>query len=110
MKVQKITGDFDTMEVVFEDGRVVEIWGELLVYGFVAYENTIEKWKNPEGEPISESEKQEIIDAVNEKQKNTKMKITFETYREPTESEKEESERELFEEMKQAGFYVEEIE
>ena len=89
MKVKDINGDYDTMTVEFEDGREVEISGELLYRKFVAYENSIRKWKKPEGEPISDSERKEIIDAVTAADKDAAIKITFETYRPPTEEEKE---------------------
>ena len=81
MKVVNIEGDYDSMEVTFEDGRKVVFGGELLVNGFVAYENSARKWIVPEGTPISDTERKEIIAAVLEDVKqNPGMKITFETY------------------------------
>ena len=81
MKVVNIEGDYDSMEVTFEDGRKVEFGGELLAKGFVAYENSARKWIVPEGKPISDSERKEIVAAVLEDAKqNPGMKITFETY------------------------------
>ena len=89
MKAVKITGDYEMMKVTFDDGRRIEISGEEIPNGFIAYENTISKWAEPEGVPVSESEKQEIMDALFEKAKEYEITITFVTYIEPTESERE---------------------
>ena len=70
MRAVKITGKWDYMSVQFDDGRKIRIYGELLVNGFAAETSSIEKWTVPEGVSISESERQEIIDAVLEKTKD----------------------------------------
>ena len=75
MEVKGITGRYDYMDVRIDD-RVVRIPGELIYKGFVADKDGIKKWND--GEPISESEKQEIIDAVLRKANGSCMKITFE--------------------------------
>lgn len=76
MKVEKIKGTRDWMDVYLDDGREVRLFGELLVDGFVAFVKSIRKWKG--GEPISEEEKKELIDAIKERQKVSKVKITLE--------------------------------
>ena len=78
MKVERIKGTRDWMDVYLEDGRVARMFGEMLVDGFVAFTKSLRKWKNPEGEPISEDEKKELIDAIKENQKVSKVKITLE--------------------------------
>lgn len=78
MEVENIRGKRDYIDVYLTDGRVVRINGELLHGGFAAFENSIEDWLEPEGEPIDDSEKQEIMDAVIEKTKGSHMVITFE--------------------------------
>ncbi len=77
MKVTGIKGKRDYIDVYFGE-RVVRIGGELVIGGFIAVANTIKQWKIPEGEPISESEKKEIMDAVIEKTKGSHIVITFE--------------------------------
>ena len=77
MKVTKIRGGMDYMDVYFGD-RVVRIYGELLVDGFVGFKDAIVKWKIPDGEPISDSEREEIIEAVLDDVKDCEMKIVFE--------------------------------
>ena len=78
MKVERIKGTRDWMDVYLEDGRVARMFGELLITGFVAFTKSLLKWKNPEGEPISEEEKKQLIEAINENQKVSKVKITLE--------------------------------
>lgn len=78
MKVEKVRMWFDYIDVYFEDGRAVRILGEMLVDGFVAFKDSIEKWKTPEGEPISESEKKEIVEAVEAEAKGWKTRVVFE--------------------------------
>ena len=107
MRVKDIDGDYDSMVVTFEDGRKVEFGGELLADGFVAFENSARKWVVPDGEPISDRERKEIIEAVlDDVKQNQGMKITFETYRPPTKEEKEASLRSFIEELKKDGFDV----
>ena len=78
MKVEKITGRRDYMDVHFDDGRVARFIGELIVGGFVAFTSSLREWKEPEGAPITDEEKEEIINAVKERQKESKMKILLE--------------------------------
>lgn len=78
MKAVKITGKWDYMNVLFDDGREVRIYGEMLVNGFAAEISSIEKWTVPDGVVVSESERQEIVDAVSKKSKDLKVKIFFE--------------------------------
>lgn len=74
----RITGTRSYIKVEI-DGKVVKIDGEMLVGGFVAYQDSIHNWEPPyEDEVISDSKKQEIIDKVIEKTKNSYMQITFE--------------------------------
>ncbi len=77
MKVTGIKGKRDYIDVYFGE-KVVRIYGELVIGGFIAAANTIKQWKIPEGEPISEAEKKEIMDAVIEKTKGSHLTITFE--------------------------------
>lgn len=75
----KITGTRSKIWVDFEDGRIAEIEGEMIVGGFVAEKCSIEHWKTPPGVPITASEKQEMIEkVVNKTKDNPKMKIVFE--------------------------------
>lgn len=76
MKVERIKGTRDWMEVHLEDGRVARMLGELLVNGFVAFTKTLREWKD--GKPITEEEKKELIEAIKEHQKVSKVKITLE--------------------------------
>ena len=80
MKVVDISGRRDYMDVKFDDGKVVRIDGELIYHGFVGFKDNIDQWLIPEGKPISESERQEIIDAVLEEieSSGSQMKIVFE--------------------------------
>ena len=66
------------MDVYFEDGRVAEFDGEIIYRGFAADKDSLEVWKVPEGEPITESEKQEIIEAVLEEAKTLPTEIVIE--------------------------------
>ena len=75
MKVDNIKGTRDYIDVYIGD-KVVRITGELIVGGFVADEFGITEWKD--GSPISEKEKEEIMNAVREKTKGSHMVITFE--------------------------------
>ena len=77
MKVEKIKGKMDYIDVYFENG-VVRIQGEMIHGGFIADANSIQEWKEPEGKAVSASEKKEIIDAVVDKTKGSHMVITFE--------------------------------
>ena len=78
MEVKSIKGRFDYMDVYFDDGCVVRIDGELVHGGFIAEASSIRQWKEPEGEPVSEEEKSEIMDAVTEKTKDSHMVVMFE--------------------------------
>lgn len=74
----KITGTKSYVKVEFEE-KVIKIKGELLVGGFVAYIDSIEKWESPYGaEKIDELEKQRIMDMVINETKDSHFVITFE--------------------------------
>lgn len=76
MKVAKITGNRDRMDVHLEDGRVARIIGEMVVDGFVAFTSSIRNWQD--GKPISDDEKKELIEAIEDNQKVSKIKIYLE--------------------------------
>ena len=76
MKVEKVMGNRDYMDVHFEDGRVARFLGEMIVGGFVAFVDSLDTWKD--GTPITAEEKKEILDAVKDRQKVSKMKIILE--------------------------------
>lgn len=79
MEVANIKGTRDYIKVFLADGRSVKIFGEMVVGGFVAEKASIRRWMEPEGEPISPEDKQEIINAVIDKTKDISyMVITFE--------------------------------
>ena len=78
MEVENIKGKRDYIDVYLVDGRVVRIMGELVHGGFIAFEDTIREWKVPDGEIVTEEEKQEIMDAVVDKTKGSHMVIEFE--------------------------------
>lgn len=74
----KITGTRSYIKVTFE-GKTVKISGEMIVGGFVADKNSIRNWEPPYNDKsINDTEKQNIIDAVINKTKNSHMIITFE--------------------------------
>lgn len=73
----KITGTRSYIDVNI-DGKEIRIFGEMIVGGFVAYKNSIKAWNKPEGEPIDEDTKNDIILKVTEKTKNSHMVIVFE--------------------------------
>ena len=80
MKVVDISGRLDYMDVKFDDGKVVRIDGEMIYHGFIGFKDNIDEWMIPKGKPISENERQEIIDAVLEeiKASGSQMNIVFE--------------------------------
>ena len=60
-------------------GKTVKIEGEKVIGGFIAFKNTIKNWEPPyENEIIDEKLKQEIIQKVSDKTKNSHLVITFE--------------------------------
>lgn len=74
----KITGTRSYIKVEI-GGKVVKIEGEMIIGGFVACKNTIKNWEPPyNNEIISDEMKQEIIDKVIDKTKNSHLVITFE--------------------------------
>ena len=74
----KINGTRSYIKVTFE-GKTVKISGEMIVGGFVADKNSIRNWEPPYNDKsINDTEKQNIIDAVINKTKNSHMIITFE--------------------------------
>ncbi|MBU3102435.1 hypothetical protein KPL44_24715 [Clostridium sp. DSM 17811] len=61
------------------DEKVVKIEGEMIVGRFVALKNTIRNWEPPHNnEVIDDKMKDEIIDKVINKTKNSHLVITFE--------------------------------
>ena len=73
-----ITGTMSYIKVEIE-GKTVKIEGEKLIGGFIAFKNTIKNWEPPyENEIIDEKLKQEIIQKVSDKTKNSHLVITFE--------------------------------
>ena len=65
----KITGTRSYIKVTVE-GKTVKISGEMIVGGFVADKNSIRNWEPPYNDKsINDTEKQNIIDAVINKQK-----------------------------------------
>lgn len=74
----KITGTRSYIKVGIED-KIVEIKGELLVDGFIAYKDSIKHWEPPyESEKIDDLEKQKIVNMVINETKNSHLVITFE--------------------------------
>lgn len=73
----KITGTNTYIDVEIDE-RMIRIYGELVVGGFVCYEKSIREWMVPFEEPVTEAEKQMIIQKVLEKSQGSNMKITFE--------------------------------
>lgn len=73
----KITGTKTYIDVEI-DGRVVRIKGEMGVGEFYCLKSSIEKWLVPEGEEISEADKEMIIQRVTEKTAGSHMVIIFE--------------------------------
>lgn len=74
----KITGTMSYIKVEI-DGKIVKIEGEKVIGGFIAFKNTIKNWEPPyENEIIDEKLKQEIIQKVCDKTKNSHLVITFE--------------------------------
>ena len=69
----KITGTNTYIDVEL-DGRTARIAGEMIVGGFVSMKN----WLVPESEPLTEEDKNEIIQKVTEKTVGSHMVITFE--------------------------------
>lgn len=73
-----ITGKMSYIKVEIE-GKTVKIEGEKVIGGFIAFKNTIKNWEPPyENEIIDEKLKQEIIQKVSDKTKNSHLVITFE--------------------------------
>ena len=73
-----ITGTMSYIKVEIE-GKTVKIQGEKVIGGFIAFKNTIKNWEPPyENEIIDEKLKQEIIQKVSDKTKNSHLVITFE--------------------------------
>ena len=73
-----ITGTMSYIKVEIE-GKTVKIEGEKVIGGFIAFKNTIKNWEPPyENEIIDEKLKQEIIQKVSDKTKNSHLEITFE--------------------------------
>ena len=60
------------------DDRTVRILGEMIVGGFVCYKSSMKNWLIPENEPLTEGDKNEIIQKVTEKTVGSHMVITFE--------------------------------
>lgn len=73
----KITGTNTYIDVEI-DGRTARIAGEMIVGGFVCYKSSMKNWLVPENEPLTEDDKNEIIQKVTEKTAGSHMVITFE--------------------------------
>lgn len=73
----KITGTNTYIDVEI-DGRTAIIAGEMIVGGFVCYKSSMKNWLVPENEPLTEDDKNEIIQKVTEKTAGSHMVITFE--------------------------------
>ena len=74
----KITGTMSYIKVEI-DGKTVKIKGEMIVGGFVAFENTIKNWEPPYYDEVIEDKiKREIIIKVINHTKNSHLVITFE--------------------------------
>jgi hypothetical protein len=73
----KITGTSSCIKVQIND-RTVKIEGEMMVGGFLAYSNTIEKWEPPHDCVFIEAkDKSELIEAIINKTKESSFKIDF---------------------------------
>ena len=74
----KITGTNSYIKVEI-GGKILKIEGEMIVGGFVAYKNSIKQWDPPyETQIIDENTKNEIVQKVIEKTKDSHMVISFE--------------------------------
>ena len=73
----KITGTRSYIEVEV-DGKVVKISGEMTVGGFVAFKDYIKQGQVPKNEPIDSTVKNELIEKIIQKTKDSHMIITFE--------------------------------
>jgi len=76
--MMKITGTSSYIDVEI-DGKTVQIEGELLIGGFVAYKDTIKHWEPPyEHIEITDKEKEDIIKRVTDYTKNSHFVVEFE--------------------------------
>lgn len=78
MKTVDTKGKKYYMDVHFEDGKVARFTGKMIAEDLVVDKDSLKEWKEPAGSPISEREKREIIDAINEINKESKINIIFE--------------------------------
>ena len=60
------------------DGKTARIAGEMIIGGFVCFKSSMKNWLIPENEPLTEEDKNEIIQKVTEKTAGSHMVITFE--------------------------------
>ncbi|ADL36292.1 hypothetical protein bpr_II355 (plasmid) [Butyrivibrio proteoclasticus B316] len=72
----RITGTSSYVNIEI-DGRRIQISGEMMADGFLAYKGDIKKWDYPEENPVTKEEKQMIIDAVTEKAADSDFTIIF---------------------------------
>ena len=72
----KITGTFSYIDVEI-DNKQIRIPGEMGSGYFLCYEECITEWLMPEGQSITPEEKENLIERIIQKQKNSKMKIIF---------------------------------
>lgn len=78
MNITDITGTRSYIKIHFGN-KIIKVEGELLINGFAADKRTMKGWEPPyDKEPLTDREKQEIIEAVEKKTKGTHMVITFE--------------------------------
>ena len=73
----KIKGTRNYIDV-YINKKVVRIYGEMIVGGFIAFIDSIKSWSIPKDVIITEKEKEEIISRVIAKSKNSHMVIKFE--------------------------------
>ncbi len=73
----KITGASSYIDVAI-GGKTIRISGEMTTGGFLAYKDAIRNWNSPEIRPVTDEERQTIIDAVTAKTAGSHMVITFE--------------------------------
>lgn len=70
----KITGTNTYIDVEIDE-RMIRIYGELVVGGFVCYEKSIREWMIPFEEQVTEAEKQMIIQKSLKKARNQIWKL-----------------------------------
>ena len=72
----KITGTFSYIDVEI-DNKLIRLPGEMGEGYFLCYDECIKEWTKQKGKSITKNEKENLITRINEKQKNSSMKILF---------------------------------